>query len=411
MLHPPPIPRLAAVVPWFVLLLGLGGCVVEEEPTLPARPPAQQAIQPPEPLPPPPAAPAQPPASRVDLGGRTAVALLLPLSGPNAPIGRDMEDAAELALQELAGDDLALTPKDTHGTAEGAAAAAQAAVADGARLIVGPLTASEVEAVGPNARGAGIDVLAFSNQARVAGDGVFVLGFLPDQAARRIAVYAQSTGIQHFAVLAPATDYGALTTRAFQDAVTAAGGAVDQVQTYDPQSTDPRPAIQSLTGGGAPGFQALLLPEPGTQRLKDMASVLPVYKIAQPDVRLLGTDSWDVPNVGTEPALIGGWFAAPSPDARAGFVRRFAKAYGHAPQRLASLAYDAVGVAAVLQKTPGASFSTEALVNPSGFAGADGIFRLRADGTTERGLAVLQVEREGTSVMDPAPETFQSAGH
>ncbi len=333
--------------------------------------------------------------------------MLLPQTGPSAAVARDMLDAAQLALAELGGDDLVLTPKDTQGTAEGAAAAARDAVADGAKLIIGPRTAAEAEAVAPIARAAGIAVLSFSNQARIAGDGLFVLGFLPEQEAQRIADYAGSTGIKNFAVLSPDDAYGKLATEAFRNAAEAGGGAIQQVQLYDPASHDPRPAIEALSGGRA-SFQGLLLPEPTPQRLKDVASILPVYKIGQPDIRLLGIDGWDAPNIGTEPALIGGWYVAPPPEARTGFVQRFTRAYGHAPSRLATIAYDAVGIAAVLQKTPGAGFGVQALTNPSGFAGADGIFRLRPDGTSERGLAVLQVEHDGTSIVSPAPETFQA---
>jgi len=395
--------------------VALSGCV-EEDQQIPVTPPPQQ-VQRTAPLPPPvieaptatvvPSQPPPPPPS-VDLGGKTDIALLLPLTGPNAALGRDMLNAADLALLELGGPSLALTPKDTHGTPEGAADAARAATGDGAKLIIGPLTTPEVAAVKPIAQAAGIPVVAFSNQIKVAGDGVFLLGFLPKEAARRIASYAHSNGVDRFAVLAPSTPYGQLATDLFQDAVRDAGGTIDQVQFYDPGSPDPRPTVQALSNGGKPNFQGLLIPDSNGQRLKNMASLLPVYNIGQPDVRLLGTDAWDVPDLGSEPAMIGGWYAAPPPDARAGFESRFKQSFGHSPQRLATLAYDAVGIAAVLQKTPGADFSTTALTNPSGFAGPNGIFRLLPDGTTERGLAVLQVERSGISVVSPAPDSFQA---
>ena len=387
--------------------------MTEERESLPNRSPSQQVIQPPAEIePPPPTTPPveQTPGHRVDLGGKVDIALLLPLSGSGAAAGRDMLDAAALALSELGGDQLALTPKDTKGTPEGAADAARSAVADGARLIIGPRTAGEAEAVAPVAKAADIAVLSFSNQARIAGNGMFVLGFLPEQEIRRIADYAASTGIRNFAVLAPSDAYGQLTTQAFRDAVTAAGGSIAQIQAYDPNARDMRPGLQSLAANHD-AFQGLLLPEPTAQRLRDVAAALPVFKLGQPDIRLLGIDGWDFPDIGREPALVGGWYVAAPPEARTGFVERFARAYGHAPGRLATLAYDAVAVAAVLQKTPGGGFSAAALTNPSGFAGADGIFRLREDGTTERGLAVLQVEHDGTSLISPAPDTFQSAGH
>jgi branched-chain amino acid transport system substrate-binding protein len=372
-------------------------------------PPLQAPVAPPPPVMPPVPVPAAPHEHLVDTSGKTDVALLVPLSGPLAGLGHDLLDSGQLALIELGGENLVLTPKDTKGTAAGAADAARRAIAEGARLIVGPLTAGEVEAVQPLAAAAGINVLAFSNVATVAGNGVFVLGFLPQQEATRIARYAVSTGLDHLAVLAPSNDYGQLAASAFKRAGEAAGATVDPI-TYYPPGGDPRAAARQLGEGGRAAFTAVLVPEPDPARLRGVATALPAAQIDPSRIRLLGTSRWETPRLGQEPALVGGWFAAALPEARAGFERRFAAAFGHAPQRLATLAYDAVGVAAVLERTPGASFSADALENPSGFAGADGIFRLRPDGTAERGLAVLQVEPDGTSVLSPAPESFEGTG-
>jgi ABC-type branched-subunit amino acid transport system substrate-binding protein len=360
------------------------------------------------PLPPPVVAPPKP-ATLVDVGGKTDVALLLPLSGPTAPLGRDMLDAAQLSLIELGGDDMVLTPKDTKGTAAGAVAAAQQAIAEGAKLIIGPLTAPEADAVKPIAQAAHVNVLAFSSVASIAGDGLFLMGILPREELGRIASYAHSTGIDHFAALVPNNTYGQLVADQFGQAVAAVGGTVDDTEVYEPGGSDLRPVIRHLAANGKFTFTALLVPETGT-KLKNVVSQLQQAQIDTQKVKLLGTGLWDVPDLGSEPSLIGGWYAAPPPDARAGFESHFRAAYGHAPQRLATLAYDAVGVAAVLGRTPGADFSAASLTNPNGFAGADGIFRLREDGTAERGLAVLQVERAGTSVASPAPESFGEIG-
>ena len=345
------------------------------------------------------------PATLVDVGGRKDVALLLPLSGPTASLGRDMLDAAQLSLIELGADDMVLTPKDTRGTADGAAAAARLAIAEGAKLIVGPLTAPEAEAVKPIAQAAHINVLAFSSIASIAGDGLFLMGILPREELKRIASYARSTGIDHFAALVPNNAYGQLAADQFSQAVAAAGGTLDDSEVYEPGGTDLKSVIRHLSANGKFTFTALLVPETGT-KLKNVVAQLQLADVNQQKVRLLGTGIWDSADLGGEPSLIGGWYAAPPPDARAGFQDRFRQAYGHTPQRLATLAYDAVGVAAVLDRTPGADFSAVALANPNGFAGADGIFRLRDDGTAERGLAVLQVERAGSSVVSPAPESF-----
>lgn len=341
------------------------------------------------------------------LQNKVTVAVLLPLTGGNAAIGADMLNAAQQALLELGGPNLAITPKDTGGTAEGAKAAAAEAIADGAKLIVGPLTAPEIDAVRPLAQAASVNMIAFSNVAAVAGNGVYLIGFLPSQEITRVVGFAFSTGAAHFGVLAPSNPYGQLSVAALQAAATKYGASVDASESFAPDESDLTAAVQRLTNNGAPSFTAVLLPE-GDQQLKDVALQLATQKIAPPQFRLLGTGLWDAPGLGSEPALIGGWYASPPTEARTGFEQRFAQIYGHRPQRLASLAYDAVGVAAVLDRS-NSDFSAASLTNPSGFAGTNGVFRFLADGTNERGLAVVEVEAAGVSVVSPAPQSFAPA--
>ena len=335
---------------------------------------------------------------------KVTIALLLPLTGSNATIGADMLSAAQQALLELGGPNLAITPKDTGGTADGARAAATEAIADGAKLIVGPLTAPEIDAVRPVAQAATVNMIAFSNVAAVAGNGVYLIGFLPSQEIDRVVGYAFSTGASHFAVIAPTNPYGQLSIAALQAAAAKFGASVDASESFSPDESNLEATVQRLTNNGAPSFTAVLLPE-GDQQLKDVALQLSTQKITPPQFRLLGTGLWDGPGLGGESALIGGWYASPPTEARTGFEQRFAQIYGHRPQRLASLAYDAVGVAAVLDRS-GGDFSTNSLTNPSGFAGTNGVFRFLADGTNERGLAVVEVEPAGVSVISPAPQSF-----
>ena len=156
-------------------------------------------------------------------------------------------------------------------------------------------------------------------------------------------------------------------------------------------------------------YDAVLLPD-GGPRLLAISPLLPYYDIDPAEVRLLGTGQWDDPAVRLEPALRGGWFAAPLPEARAQFEERFDAAYGRTPVRLATLAYDGTALAAVLARAEGGpDFSIQALASPNGYAGQDGIFRFRQDGVVERGLAVLEVRRDGFLVVDPPPSSFQPA--
>jgi ABC-type branched-subunit amino acid transport system substrate-binding protein len=419
----------------------LGGCTTGR---VAARPPSPQAAQH---QPSGPAAAANPSAPagapEATRGTQIKVALLLPLSGPNAAIGHAMLDAAQMAVFEVAAENFVLLPRDTQGTADGAARAATAAIGEGAEIILGPLLMPEVAAVKPLAQQARINVVAFSTSDQMAGDGVYLLSFLAHQNVQRITGYAHAQGADRFAVLAPSTSYGELVAREAHDAVTAFGGSLDHVEYYDPAATDLRPVVKRLAGfdsrtaalakekkqletatdeasklalqrlsgretAGDVDFDAVLIPESGA-RLKAAASLLPYYDIDTKRIHLLGTGIWDQPGLGAEPALVGAWFAAPAPAARSDFERRFQALYKRAPPRLATLGYDAAALAAVLAQRAAlrdSLFSAAALTDPDGFTGVDGIFRFLADGKVERGLAIIEIEHDGTKVVDPAPERF-----
>ena len=413
-------PRFVSPIAALMLLLALVACMrgpMVAAPAGPPQPPVTGPGGPPPGGPPPPGA-----------GGPVKVAVLLPLSGANAELGKAMLEAAQMALFTTGNDRLTLVPRDTTGTPDGAAGAARAALADGAQLILGPLLAAEVDAVKPVAGEAKINVIAFSTATQLAGDNVFLMGFLPRQEVVREAAFARESGVSRFAVLAPNSEYGRLMTDALRETAGQAGGTVVKAESFDPRSGDASPAIQRLAGNtasAAPGtspepdaapapgptqrvsFDALLLPEGGDQ-LKQIARRLKTAGIGSPQVRLLGSGLWDDTSVSSEPALVGGWFAASPPDARREFQSRFQSTYGHAPPRLASLAFDAAALAAVLAKAGGpAPFSHDAILNPSGFTGVDGLFRFTPQGLVQRGLAVLEVQPQGPVVVSPAPRDFR----
>jgi ABC-type branched-subunit amino acid transport system substrate-binding protein len=371
------------------------------------------------------------------------VAILLPLTGNQAALGADMLDAAQLALFD-AGDHLfQLLPYDAQATADSALRAVSAAAADGARLILGPLFAAAVEAAGPAAQARGINVIAFSNDRRVARPGTFLIGVPPDQQVRRVVSFAVSRGLARFAALVPDSDYGDRTLDSLRRAVEEFGGEVAETGVYAADGTNvaevirrlartesrqaelerrrrelegrdddaSREALRRLTDIEAVegiAFDALLVPE-GGPRLAGIAPLLPYYGIDPAKVRLLGLASWEGLDLGKEPALLGAWFAAQSPAARDAFARRFRAAYGRAPGPIAQLAYDATALAALLARRPGGpDFSAEAIASPNGFAGASGIFRFKPDGEVENGLAVMEVRRDGPRIVAPAPDTFMA---
>lgn len=365
------------------------------------------------------------------------VALLLPFSAPgdNAKrVASAMFDAAQLAAFEAGNDRFLLIPKDTRGTPDGAAAAARSALNEGAELILGPLFAESVEAVADIARSAETPVIAFSSDNRSAGNGIYLLSFPPEIEVKRVTDFAASTGITRFGLLAPANAYGERVSTAFADKVISNGGVVVHEERYE-QNPDamlaPAKRLAQYSkevipvelrhgykendesnqytddSGFMRGYQAVMMPEQGTL-LRALAPLLPYYNVNINQVKLLGVSAWNNPRLAREPALRGGWFAAPDPDVSNGFKERYAAAFGQTPPRLASLSYDASLLAARLgqQGRTRTRFSDRAISNPNGYFGADGLFRLREDGTIERGLAVLEIQPGGAVVVDPAPKSF-----
>jgi ABC-type branched-subunit amino acid transport system substrate-binding protein len=450
--HPYLIRSLLAVL----LLAILTACGTSVKPTArPATPPPSTAtpaptlppasLPPPETAPPPRAAELAPGLTPPSLGGPARVALLLPLSGPQAAIGRTLLDAAHLALMETGSEDIVLLPRDTEGRPERAAEAAREVLAAGAGLVLGPLLAGEVRAVGEVTRPAGIPVIGFSTDRSVAGDRVYLVGFTPEEQITQVVRFAAAREITRFAALAPETPYGTATLTAYREAITAGGASLVRVETYAPGTPDMTPIVKRLADydrrhaellrlrrelagrndeesqrelrrlaradtAGELDYQALLVPE-GGQALRNLAPLLPYYDIDPAEVRFLGTGLWDEPGLGKEPALVGGWFAGVPPDLADVFARRFEQAFGRRPPRIASLAYDAVALATVLGQSRRAdAFSPTALENPDGFAGFNGIFRLTPSGVAERGLAILQVTPTGFRVVQPAPQSFQQIG-
>ncbi len=372
---------------------------------------------------PPPAMPRPPGPIGPSAAGPVKVALLVPLSGPNADLGKAMLEAAQLALFTTASEHLTLVPRDTAGTAAGAANAARSAISDGAQLLLGPLLAAEVEAVKPVARDARINVIAFSTATQLAGGNVFLMGFLPRQEVVREVSFARDRGLSRFAALAPNSQYGRLMTDALREAAAASGGSVVKVEYLDPKAADPSAAVKRLLSSGAAApaassapppppsgsaaFDALLLPAGGAQ-LKQIARQLKEAGLDPAQLRLLGSGLWDDPAIAGEAALYGGWFAASPPEPRREFEIRFQATYGHPAPRLASLAFDAAALAAVLGKSGGSGpIAQEAILNPSGFTGVDGLFRFTPQGLVQRGLAVLEVRPQGNEAVSPAPQNFQ----
>jgi len=345
--------------------------------------------------------------------GAVKVALLLPLTGSgNTPsVARALKQAAELALFDFDNPAITLVPKDTKGTPDGTRAAAESALQDGAELIIGPLFAQEVTAAAPVATQRNVPMIAFSSDEKVAGNGVYLLSFLAGRDVPRIVSYALAHGKHNFALLIPQSPYGRLAEAAFARSMGRGGGQSVVRATFPPNDANAMlvPVRQIASAMKAGQVDALFLPA-GPEDLQSLAPLLASNEVTSKRLQFLGTGQWDYPNVGREAALVGGWFPAPDPKGWSDFAAKYAKTYGATPPRIASLAYDAVSLAVSLSPNPpGQRYTATTLTRGSGFAGVDGLFRLLPDGTSERGLAILQVREYGPEMLEPAPNNFTSA--
>jgi ABC-type branched-subunit amino acid transport system substrate-binding protein len=333
--------------------------------------------------------------------GKIKAAILLPLSGKNATLGQAMLNAAQQAVFDAAEANFELQPRDT---ANGAEEAAHAAVADGAKLIIGPLFAADVPAVKLVAQINGLMMLPLSTDTSLADRGVYVMGLAPSAQVERVILYSETRGAHTFAALIPSTPYGTLVGEVFRKIVTHEGEKLVDIEFFDPSGHNLESSVKKLAEQ-RDSIDALFLPE-SDKDLKVVADQLSAAGFTSARTRILGTGLWDVPDVGRQnPLLVGGWYAAPDPTQRRNFISSYAVAYGSEPPRLATLAYDATALAAVLAKN-GGHYDEAALTNPNGFAGLDGIFRLTPSGGVERAMAVNEVTQDGARVVDPAPTSF-----
>jgi ABC-type branched-subunit amino acid transport system substrate-binding protein len=340
--------------------------------------------------------------------GQVRVALILPLSGQgNASVaGQSMKNAAEMALAEFKSPNIQLLVKDDGGTVQSAQAGAQQAISEGAEIIIGPIFAQSVSAVGQIARMSNIPVIAFSTDVSVAARGVYLLSFLPETDVRRIVDFSISRGKRSFAALLPDNAYGAVVEGAFQQEVSRRGGRVVVLEKYTLEGNRINEAVRRLSQA-ANQVDSIFIPD-SPDAVPQVVNALAANGVDLRRVQMIGSGLWEDARISSTAALEGAWYAAPEANGYRNFSARYRARYGQDPVRTATLAYDAVALVAALVKTQGPQrFSETSLTNPSGFAGVDGVFRFRPEGTNERGLAVLRVAPAGGQVLSPAPHSFQ----
>ena len=335
------------------------------------------------------------------LDGMHRVALLLPLTGPDGDVGLSLANATALALTDTKSTNIQLTTYDTN---LGVTAATNRAVADGNKVILGPLRGDQVLEVANIARPKNIPILSFSNDIGVAGRNVFLLGHLPNQSIDRAVRYARMKGFSRFGALVPKSTYGQRAYATLTQSVRAAGGTLVGVEEVEGGAASVDAATKRLSALGA--MDVVLVADSGRAAL---VTVPALRRNGLRNAKVLGTDLWNIDgSLASNSTMYGAWFASVSDTLYNQYAAKYRTRFGRAPLRLSSLGYDSILLMARVARNwrPGSAFPVSQLTDPQGFIGVDGAFRFMANGLTERMLEVQEIQAGKFVTIDPAPTSF-----
>lgn len=352
---------------------------------------------------------------KVDTSAPIPVALLIPRGGSASDnlLAQNLENAARLAIRDLDGVKIDLRVYGTAGSASTAASAAAQAVNEGAKIILGPVYGESANAVGVAVAAQGVNVLSFSNNTTIAGGNVFVLGPTFGNTANRLVGYAKRAGKDRIVILHGQDVAGQLGRNAIQQAIAANGATLAGTVDYALSQESVIAAIPRVKAAVSSGSaNALFMTTSSASALPLFAQLLPEAGIQGATTQYIGLTRWDIPPATLAlPGVQGGWFALPDPSASGVFRQQYEAAYGAAPHPLAGLAFDGIAAVGALVKSGKSTALTGAsLTQGAGFRGASGIFRLRKDGTNERGLAVATIRNKSVVILEAAPKAFGGAG-
>lgn len=351
----------------------------------------------------------------IDANAPVPVALLVPAGGSSsdALLAKNLENAARLAIAGLDGVQIDLRVYATAGQAGNASAAATRAVAEGAKIILGPVYGEAANAAGVAAASSGVNVLSFSNNTTIAGGNVYVLGPTFQNTANRLVSYAKRNGKSRIAILHAQDVAGLLGRDAIARAIAANGASLAGTVDYALSQESVTAAVPRVKATmDQTGADALFLTTSSASALPLFAQLLPEAGVNPATAQYIGLTRWDIPRQTLDlPGVQGGWFAMPDQGAVTAFSQRYSSTYGSAPHPLAGLAFDGIAAIGALVKSGKSNALTGAsLTQGAGFRGASGIFRLRKDGTNERGLAVASIRNQSLVILEGAPRAFGGAG-
>lgn len=344
------------------------------------------------------------------------VALLVPYDSAQSADGalaKSIENAARLAMADLDGVTIDLRVYATGGQAERASAAASRAVNEGAKIILGPVYGGSAKLAGIAAGNAGVNLLSFSNNPEVAGGNVFILGATFDNTANRLVRYAAKNGKRRIMIVnaqSPAENAGAA---AIKGAIARNGSTLSGEKSFELSQEGVVASIGPIASTArSSGADAVFFTSGNDGAMPLLAQMLPETGIKSPDTQYIGLQRWNFPASAVSlPGLQNSWFAIPDQQLVQNFSSRYSAAYGQAPHALAGLAYDGIAAIGALAKSGDSkALTAQALTRGSGFVGVNGIFRLKSDGTNERGLSVATIQNNQVIEIDAAPRAFGGAG-
>lgn len=377
-------------------LIGLTSCGPKETTEIVTTPPPSVPKTKPKPTTPPSLPSPLPSESQVH-----KIGFLVPLTGPQAKLGKGLLDAAEMALFDSEISSIKLLPQDTT---QGAHQAALKALDEGAELLLGPVFAADVEKVKPLMAARNVNLISFSTDQNVAGGGTFILGFLPTQQIEKVSDFAKEKGLTRIAAFTPDNQYGHLIDQTLKH-MNAQGKiqllGITHYTRGDLLEGNPGNVrlLEEVTAYKTQGLQALIIPEGG-----ENLSLLTQLLAPQMPLKILGSGQWDAPEtLRIANRLEGSVFASTNSQERQNFESRFQRSYGYIPPRIATLSYDATALAAALSNK---GYTLQTLTFPQGFAGIDGVFRLTPQGLNERALSILEVTPTGFKTLAPAADSF-----
>ena len=353
------------------------------------------------------------------------IGVLLPLSGKHSYVGRSLLDTLLLVIEENNNSNVELIIKDTRANPLTAKKAIHELIKNKVQIVLGPFFSSTSKEVSKIAKYNKVPLISFSNDNKTKDQGIYLMGFEPEEQIKKVTEYTIKNNYKRFAAFLPNTEYGKRALYSYRNTLNNHGFQIRKVELYDPKKKEFENHVQRLvnlkkspkiekdpeTGEDPlvdfdPGFDVLLVIESGGN-LKHISALLTYYGVDLPKVKLIGTGEWFEKNIGSEPGLVGAWFASPEPKLWENFEDKFFNLFNYQPIRLSSLAYDSLTTVLKLSKNKETEkFNFKDFQNTYGFTGMDGKFRFTSDGSVERNLAILEISNKKLKTRSKPPTKF-----